>query len=82
MSTDDVTAEASEEAARDLLPSPELRRSAVIEPDLRSASPAGARGPMQLTAGVPPAPILYRSGDVAVIEPDGNLRFCGRLDRQ
>jgi non-ribosomal peptide synthetase component F len=31
---------------------------------------------------VPPAPTLYRAGDLAERLPDGNLRFRGRRDRQ
>lgn len=31
---------------------------------------------------VPPAPLLYKSGDLAMRLPSGNLRFLGRVDRQ
>ena len=31
---------------------------------------------------VPPSPILYRSGDLAMRLPSGSMRFLGRVDRQ
>ena len=33
-------------------------------------------------SGVPPSPLLYRTGDLAVRLPSGELRFLGRADRQ
>ncbi|KAL1508416.1 hypothetical protein AB1Y20_004525 [Prymnesium parvum] len=39
-------------------------------------------GPMQRVPGIPEAPIIYRTGDVGVVLASGDLRFCGRLDRQ
>ena len=31
---------------------------------------------------VPPSPIIYHSGDLAIRLSSGELRFCGRVDRQ
>eukprot|EP00966_Prymnesium_polylepis_P319648 7376082-Prymnesium_polylepis.2 len=31
---------------------------------------------------VPPSPTLYRSGDFAMRLASGDMRFCGRMDRQ
>ena len=53
--------------------------AAMASPDGTSAT---TPGPMQCNPNVPPAPILYRTGDLAVVLPSGDLRFCGRLDRQ
>jgi len=39
-------------------------------------------GQMQLARDVPPAPYLYKTGDLGVRLPSGDLRFCGRVDRQ
>jgi acyl-CoA synthetase (AMP-forming)/AMP-acid ligase II len=47
--------------------------------DAASSSAAAAQ---QSAANVPPAPTLYRTGDVAVMLPSGDLRFIGRADRQ
>ena len=32
--------------------------------------------------GVPACPVLYRTGDLAVMKPNGELRYIGRADRQ
>jgi non-ribosomal peptide synthetase component F len=45
-----------------------------IPPPLEDALRADSR--------CPPCPVLYRSGDLAMRLPSGNLRFLGRVDRQ
>ena len=39
-------------------------------------------GAMRADPRLPAADVLYRSGDLAVRLPSGNLRFLGRIDRQ
>jgi len=46
------------------------------------ATPVPLEEALRADGRCPPCPVLYRSGDLAMRLPSGNLRFLGRVDRQ